>query len=54
MFEAIRGGLALAVTLVVLKLFLPEVAAKLVLLITNVIDILLLAVNQASVANLIH
>jgi hypothetical protein len=51
MYEAIRGGLTLAVAIAVLQLFLPEVGQKLVELIIQLLDIALLAVNQAS-ANL--
>ena len=46
MLYALRVGLTLAVTIIVIQFFLPTVAAGLVELITKVIDILLFAVNQ--------
>lgn len=48
MYHAIRGGLTLAVLIIVIGLFLPEVGAKLIELITAVIDLLLYGVDQVS------
>ncbi len=51
MFQALSGALTLALIIVVLKLFLPEIAVGLIELTVKVINILLTAVDQAS-ANL--
>jgi hypothetical protein len=51
MYQAFAGALALALTIVVLKLLLPEVANDLIILIVKVLQILIRAVDQAS-ANL--
>lgn len=53
MFHALSGALTLALTIVVLKLFLPEIAAGLIELIVKVIHIAIVAVDQTSV-NLPH
>lgn len=51
MLHAIRGGLTLAVAILVIQLFLPEVGLKLVELIVKILDITL-AVIDHSAANL--
>ena len=51
MFYALRSGLALIVIIVVLQMFLPDLAARIVELITQVIDLMLYALDQAQ-ANL--
>ncbi|MFA6215126.1 MAG: hypothetical protein WC768_00985 [Patescibacteria group bacterium] len=51
MLKALSGALTLALTLIVLKLFLPEVAAGLIELTVKVIHVLNVSVDQAS-ANL--
>ena len=48
MYYAIKTGVTLAVGLAVLQMFLPEVGAKLVELITSMIDIMLTAISQAT------
>ncbi|MBN1779487.1 MAG: hypothetical protein JW816_04725 [Candidatus Buchananbacteria bacterium] len=48
MLRALQTGLTLLVVLAILKAFLPEVFDLLVQLITQVIDILLYAVDQAN------
>ncbi|MDX9892980.1 MAG: hypothetical protein RB292_01010 [Patescibacteria group bacterium] len=48
MYHAIKTGVTLAVGLAVLQMFLPDVGSKLVELITTVIDIMLVTINQAS------
>jgi hypothetical protein len=53
MFKALSGGLTLAVTVIVLKLFLPEIAVSLIDLIVKVIDVMIISVDQASL-NLPH
>ncbi len=50
MYYAFKTALTLAVVLVVLQLFVPEVAARLVDLTTRVIDVMILALDQATVA----
>ncbi|MFH1509459.1 MAG: hypothetical protein ABIE68_04810 [bacterium] len=46
MLYALRGGLLLAVTIIVFKFFLPEVGVRLVELITRVIDLVLSALDH--------
>lgn len=48
MFRALSGALSLALMLIVLKMFLPEVAAGLIELTVKVIAILNGAVDQAA------
>ena len=48
MYHAIKSGVTLAIGLAVLQMFLPDVGSKLVELITAVIDIMLVSVDQAS------
>jgi len=48
MYAALRGALTLALLILVVQIFLPEVASRLIELITRVIDILLYAVNQTA------
>ncbi len=50
MYYAFKTALTLAVVLVVLQMFVPEVAARLVDLTTRVIDVMILALDQATVA----
>lgn len=47
MFRAISGALSLAAIILVLQLFLPEVAARLIELIVKLLEIALYAVDQA-------
>ncbi|MAF13305.1 MAG: hypothetical protein CMI53_00220 [Parcubacteria group bacterium] len=47
MFHALSAGLTLAMIIVVLKLFLPEIAASLIELIIKILAILNIAVDQA-------
>jgi len=53
MWKAFSGGLSLAVTIIVLKLFLPEIAQGLIDLTIKVLAILNIAVDQAA-TNLPH
>ena len=53
MFRALSGALTLALTIIVLKLFLPEIAAGLIELTVKVLNVLNIAVDQAAV-NLPH
>lgn len=48
MYHALRSGVTLVVGLAVLQMFLPDVMSKLVELITAVINIMLVSVDQAS------
>jgi len=55
MFKALSGGLTLAVTIIVLKLFLPEIATSLIELTVKVLNVLTASVDQASITvNLPH
>ncbi len=49
MWKAISQGFGLAVMIIVLKLFLPEVADSVIVLTTKVINVLIAAVDSASV-----
>ena len=51
MWQACSAGLTLAVLIIVLKLFLPEVANDLIVLIIKILRILIQSIDQAS-ANL--
>jgi len=53
MFRAFSGALSLALAILVLKLFLPEVAEALIVLTVKVLHILNVSVDQAS-TNLPH
>jgi hypothetical protein len=46
MYTAIRGALTLALTLLVLQIFLPDVATGLVSLLARIIEIALAILNQ--------
>ena len=48
MYHALRSGVTLAIGLAVLQMFLPDLMSKLVELVTTVIDIMLVSVEQAS------
>ena len=48
MLHAIRGGLTLAVAIVVIQLFLPEIAVRLVELIVKILDLALVAVDHST------
>ena len=49
MYHALRAGLTLAVTIVVLKAFMPEIADGLTLAISQALNILTDALGQAQV-----
>jgi len=48
MFKALSGALTLALTIIVLKLFLPEIAAGLTELIVKILNIVNISVDQAA------
>ncbi|MFA6321857.1 MAG: hypothetical protein WCX71_00065 [Candidatus Buchananbacteria bacterium] len=48
MFKALSQGFGLAIAIIVLKLFLPEVFVGVLELTTKVIDVLIRAVDQAA------
>jgi hypothetical protein len=48
MWKACSGGLTLAVAIIVIKLFLPEIAEGLIELITKVINVMITSVDHAS------
>lgn len=48
MYHALRGGLTLAVLIIVVGLFLPEVGAKIVELILKILNILVYGIDHVS------
>jgi len=48
MYQALRGGLTLAVLIIVVGAFLPQVGQKLVEIIIIILDLILEGLNQIS------